>query len=209
MNASVDLTALAKNVMQEKGLLPEFSPQVFHELLDLEKIPLPLNVTDLRSLVWCSIDNEDSRDLDQLTAYQSLGEKHQVWVAIADVDSLVKRQTAIDEHAQVNTTSVYTPTKVFSMLPEQLSTNLTSLNEGEDRLAIVFKMVLDKEGEFVELESEIMQALVRNQAKLNYQEVGVWLNVSNTIPSKIQAVKDLEYSFYTTNQFYSYFNKII
>ena len=106
-------------------------------------------VRDLRDLLWASIDNDDSRDLDQLTVAEAMpGDKVKILVAVADVDSLVKNGSAIDEHARHNTTSVYTAARIFPMLPEKLSTDLTSLNFNEDRLAIVVEMVIGADGSF-------------------------------------------------------------
>jgi exoribonuclease R len=138
------LQGIAKRAMLERGLLPYFSAEA---LAELDTIQSPstidnLNVHDLRDLLWSSIDNDDSRDLDQLTVAEAIpGDKIKIQVAVADVDSLVKKGSAIDEQARYNTTSVYTPGQMFPMLPEKLSTNLTSLNLNQDRLAIVIEMV--------------------------------------------------------------------
>ena len=108
------------------------------------------NVRDLRNLLWASIDNDDSRDLDQLTVAESLaGGQVRILVAVADVDALVRKGSALDGHAARNTTSVYTPAAIFPMLPEELSTNLTSLNEDQDRIAIVADMVFKEDGSLV------------------------------------------------------------
>ncbi len=132
------LEDIANRAMLERGLLPDFSPEAIREL---DKIQAPATTEvettlDLRNLLWASIDNDDSRDLDQLSVAEAMPEgKIKVMVAIADVDATVKKGSAIDEHARTNTTSVYTAAKIFPMLPEKLSTNLTSLNFNEDRLA--------------------------------------------------------------------------
>jgi exoribonuclease R len=128
---------------------------------------------DLRHLLWCSIDNEDSRDLDQLSVAEARGSDTAILVAIADVDAMVPCDSAVDRHAQTNTTSVYTPAEVFPMLPERLSTDLTSLVEGVDRSAVVVEMTISKDGTIGE--SSIYQATVRNRAKLAYPSVGAWL----------------------------------
>src|SRR6267378_4025849 len=138
-NHAALLASIAHQAMIDRGLEPDFSNAAQKQLAS---ISAPANensaVRDLRDRLWCSIDNDDSRDLDQLTVAEDLGSgKVRVLVAVADVDALVKRDTPIDEHASTNTTSVYTAAKIFPMLPEKLSTNLTSLNEGEDRIAIV------------------------------------------------------------------------
>ncbi|WP_338416726.1 RNB domain-containing ribonuclease [uncultured Sphaerotilus sp.] len=144
-----DLIHLACEAMSERGLAPDFPPAVELELATLSGAPHDLDATvaDLRTLPWRSIDNDDSLDLDQLTACESLASGAVcVRVAIADVDALVLRGSAIDAQACLNTTSVYTSVRVFPMLPERLSTDLTSLNVGQDRLALVTEMVVDAEG---------------------------------------------------------------
>ena len=129
------------------------------------------SVRDLTNLLWASIDNDDSRDLDQLTVAEALpGDKVKILVAVADVDSLVKNGSAIDEHARHNTTSVYTAAKIFPMLPEKLSTDLTSLNVNEDRLAIVVEMVIGADGSLQA--SDIYRARVRNHAQARLQQRG-------------------------------------
>ena len=147
-------------------------------------------VRDLRNLLWASIDNDDSRDLDQLTVAEAMpGDKVKILVAIADVDSLVKNGSAIDEHARHNTTSVYTAAEIFPMLPEKLSTDLTSLNFNEDRLAIVVEMVIGADGSLQD--SNIYRAWVRNHAKLAYNSVAAWLEGNGDIPEAVAAVPGL------------------
>jgi exoribonuclease-2 len=146
---------------------------------------------DLRNLVWCSIDNDDSRDLDQLTVAEVM--EHgavKVLVAIADVDSRVRKNSAIDDHARQNTSSVYTAAQIFPMLPEKLSNNLTSLNFGSDRPAIVIEMVFADDGTLNE--SDLYRAIVRNKAKLAYTSVAAWLENSGPMPPEIAAVNGLE-----------------
>src|SRR5512143_1595777 len=125
------LQRIAHRAMIERGLLPDFSPQALAELDEIHgSVTRATEPTrDLRHLIWCSIDNDDSRDLDQLTVAEALpDDSATVLVAIADVDALVKKGSAIDDHARQNTTSVYTPARILPMLPERLSTDLTSLN---------------------------------------------------------------------------------
>ena len=186
------LGAIARRAMLERGLLPDFSPAV---LAELRAIRPPAasdgqSVRDLRNLLWASIDNDDSRDLDQLTVGQAMpGDEAKVLVAVADVDELVSPGSAIDGHARHNTTSVYTPGKVFPMLPEELSTDLTSLNPNGDRLSIVIEMVIGADGRLVD--SEIYRALVRNHAKLAYDSVAAWLEGTGPVPDPIGAVEGL------------------
>ena len=148
-------------------------------------------IRDRRELLWASIDNDDSLDLDQLTVAEAMpGGKVKIMVAVADVDSLVKEGSAIDDHAHHNTTSVYTAARIFPMLPEKLSTDLTSLNLNEDRLAFVVEMEIDADGSI--LNSEIYRARVRNHAKLAYNSIAAWLDGNETVPEAVSAVPGLD-----------------
>jgi VacB/RNase II family 3'-5' exoribonuclease len=186
------LQSIARRAMQERGLLPDFPPEA---LAELGRIQGPAAQTgeatrDLRNLNWCSIDNDDSRDLDQLTVAEALpAGAVKILVAIADVDALVKKQSALDERAQQNTTSVYTAAEIFPMLPEKLSTDLTSLNFEADRLAVVVEMVVAGDGSLQS--SDLYRATVRNQAKLAYRGVGDWLEGNGPLPPEIEAVTGL------------------
>ncbi len=186
------LQDIAQRAMLEQGLLPDFSAEA---LAELGKIQAPATyngepVRDLRDLVWVSIDNDDSRDLDQLTvAVAMTGGRTKILVAVADVDSVVKDGSAINEHARHNTTSVYTAAKIFSMLPEKLSTDLTSLNFNEERLSVVVEMEMGADGSL--LNSDVYRARVRNHAKLAYDSVAAWLEGNGTAPEAITAVNGL------------------
>lgn len=148
-------------------------------------------IRDLRSLLWASIDNDDSRDLDQLSVAETLGGGTvKILVAIADVDSTVKAGSAIDEHARINTTSVYTTAQIFPMLPERLSTDLTSLGQGQERLAVVIEMTINSGGEVVQ--SDIYRAVVLNRAKLAYRGVAAWLEGAGPAPGPLAAVAGLD-----------------
>jgi VacB/RNase II family 3'-5' exoribonuclease len=193
------LQSIAQRVMLERGLLPDFSAEALAELgriqapaaMNDEPVRDPFGIRDLRDLVWASIDNDDSRDLDQLTVAEAMpGDKVKILVAVADVDSLVKNGSAIDEHARHNTTSVYTAARIFPMLPEKLSTNLTSLNFNEDRLSIVVEMVIGADGSLQD--SDIYRARVRNHAKLAYNSVAAWLEGSGVVPEAMAAVNGLD-----------------
>lgn len=179
-----DLVRIATGAMAEHGLEAEFSPQVQQQLTAIhgparESGP---QISPLTGLLWCSIDNDDSLDLDQLTVCELLADGGwQLQVAIADVDALVSKATPIDEHARLNTTSVYTSARIFPMLPERLSTNLTSLNPDQDRLAIVTRMVFKADGTLTH--SSVYRALVRNQAKLAYDAVAAWLEGTGPLPA--------------------------
>ncbi len=163
------LKSIARRAMQDRGLLPDFSAAA---LAQARSIAAPATaagpgIRDLRALPWASIDNDDSRDLDQLSVAEPLGDGAvRILVAIADVDAIVHRGSPIDDHARSNTTSVYTVPQIFPMLPEKLSTDLTSLAEGQDRLAIVIDMTVSPDGAVGA--SDLYRALVRNQAKLAY-----------------------------------------
>jgi VacB/RNase II family 3'-5' exoribonuclease len=186
------LQRIAWQAMVDRGLLPDFSAEVLTELGKIQNAA-SMNggqVGDLRHLSWASIDNDDSRDLDQLTVAESMpGEKVKIFVAVADVDATVKSGSAIDEHAQHNTTSVYTAAQIFPMLPEKLSTDLTSLNFHEDRLAVVVEMEIGAYGSVEN--SDIYRAMVRNQAKLAYDSVAAWFE-GGTMPQAIAAVPGLD-----------------
>src|SRR5712691_1730643 len=141
------LASIAHQAMIDRGLEPDFSKAAEKQLASIKAPANENSVRDLRDRLWCSIDNDDSRDLDQLTVAEDLaGSNVRILVAVADVDALVKRGTPIDEHASTNTTSVYTAAKIFPMLPEKLSTDLTSLNEGEDWIAMVVDISVNPDG---------------------------------------------------------------
>jgi len=186
------LQRIARRVMIERGLVPDFPPEA---LAELDNIHGPAaqagnSARDLRHLLWCSIDNDDSRDLDQLTVGDAMpDDRSKILVAIADVDALVRKNTAIDEHARRNTTSVYTPAQIFPMLPEKLSTDLTSLNYASERNAVVVEMVIARDGSLQE--THIYTALVLNHAKLAYNSVAAWLEQSGPMPKEIGAVPGL------------------
>ena len=187
------LQRIAHRAMLERGLVPDFPPQA---LAELDGIHGPAtraegSTRDLRNLLWCSIDNDDSRDLDQLTVAEAMPDgAAKVLVAIADVDAIVKKRSALDDHARQNTTSVYTMAETFPMLPEKLSTDLTSLNYESDRLAVVIEMVLAGDGSLQS--SDLYQATVRNRAKLAYNSVAGWLEGSGPMPQGIGAVSGLD-----------------
>ncbi len=189
------LQGIAHRAMLERGLLPDFSAEAIAELGKLQIPTLTAGgspgIRDLRHLPWASIDNDNSRDLDQLTLAEAMpGGNIQIRVAIADVDAFIKDGSAIDEHARHNTTSVYTAAEIFPMLPEGISTDLTSLNVNEDRLSIVVEMVMGADGSLQE--SSIYRAWVRNHAKLAYNSVAGWLENNGQIPEAITAVKGLD-----------------
>jgi exoribonuclease-2 len=187
-----DLMEIARRAMVEHDLEPDFSLPVQAEL-DRITGAAPTageGVRDLRGLLWCSIDNDDSRDLDQLSVSEGLpGGAVKVFVAVADVDAVVKKDTAIDQHAQHNTTSVYTAAEIFPMLPEKLSTDVTSLNEDEDRLAVVVEITTAADGSLSD--SAVYRAAVHNRAKLAYDAVAAWLD-GGPAPDPITRVRGMD-----------------
>jgi VacB/RNase II family 3'-5' exoribonuclease len=191
-HSGFDLFAAARQEMIDEGFQPDFPPEVARQLDALktraESGP-DAGVRDLRSLLWSSIDNDTSRDLDQAEAAERVSAGIRVLVAIADVDSDVPVGSPIDKHAAAQTTSVYTGIRTFSMLPEQLSTDLTSLNQDADRLAVVVDMLVAPDGSITS--GGIYRALVRNRAQLTYNGVGPWLEGSSTAPPKVAANADL------------------
>jgi exoribonuclease II len=186
------LTAIARQAMIERGLEPDFPAAAQQELAAIGGPAVATSdVRDLRNCLWASIDNDDSRDLDQLTVAESLaGGRVRIRVAVADVDALVQKASAIDDHASRNTTSVYTPAIIFSMLPEALSTGLTSLNEDQDRIAVVADMVFEGDGSLAT--SEIYRARVRNHGKLAYRSVAAWLDGEGLAPQRVLDVPGLD-----------------
>jgi exoribonuclease II len=188
-----DLARIAAKAMVDRGLAAEFSTAALDQLSDINKPSQEsaADIRDLRQLLWCSIDNEESRDLDQLSVCEVLpngGVK--ILVAIADVDTLVKKGSPIDDHAQKNTTSVYTSARIFPMLPEVLSTDLTSLNAHVDRMAMVTELVFEANAKLAT--STIYRAKVRNQSKLAYDDVAQWLQGQGDVPAGVRSVAGMD-----------------
>ena len=189
----IDLKNIARRAMIERGLLPDFSSAAIAELARIQAAATVRHsdMRDLTGLLWASIDNDDSRDLDQLTVAELHPDRSvKILVAIADVDALVEKDSALDAHAKHNTTSVYTAGDMFPMLPEPLSTDLTSLGEGQDRLAIIVEMVIAEDGAV--LSSTLFRALVHNHAKLAYNGVAAWLAGTAPAPERVTDVSGLD-----------------
>jgi exoribonuclease-2 len=193
------LQSIAHRAMLERGLLPDFSTAVLAELDGIQAPAMKKGapdgtqhpVRDMRDLLWASIDNDDSYDLDQLALAEAMpADRVKILVAIADVDAVVKDSSAIDQHARHNTTSVYTAAVTFTMLPEKISTDVTSLNFNEERLAIVIEMVIGADGALQD--SAIYRAWVCNHAKLAYNSLAAWLERNGVIPEAVAAVNGLE-----------------
>lgn len=194
-SSHVDLQAIAKDVMQQHGFNPDFPPEVQKQLADLRAHPPQLaagnGVRDLRSLLWSSIDNDTSRDLDQIEVAEKLPNGNvKIMIGIADLDAFVAKQTPIDLHAASETTTVYAGVKIFPMLPEELSTGKTSLLENQDRLAVVVEFAVDADGHVGT--SDVYRALVSNRAQLQYNSLGAWLENRGPAPTKVAASADLQ-----------------
>ena len=187
-----ELSLIAAQAMVERGLEPDFPIRALHEVQAMTHAgdDADPRVVDLTALAWCSIDNDDSRDLDQLTVAESLPNGDtQIYVAVADVDVLVPKGSALDAHAQHNTASVYTSTRVFPMLPERLCTDLTSLNPHVDRLAVVVEMCINTDAQITH--HTLYRAKVRNQAKLAYDAVSDWLEGDGVLPEAAAIVQGM------------------
>ena len=189
-----DLAARAHAAMLDKGFLPDFAPAVLAELQSVLARPaaasVPSDVEDLRSLLWSSIDNDDSLDLDQIEVAEAQTDGSvRIKVAIADVDASVPGGGAIDAHAAHNTTSVYTGVTVFTMLPQPLSYDATSLKQDADRLAVVISFRVRKDGTLDE--ERVSRALVRNKAKLAYPGLADWLSGKAAVPPRVSQLPGL------------------
>ncbi|HJX00277.1 MAG TPA: RNB domain-containing ribonuclease [Terriglobales bacterium] len=186
---------VAEQVVRARGFDPQFSPEVQKQILQIQLRPPVVAPTppvrDLRGLLWSSIDNDDSRDLDQIEIAESLsGGQIKVMIGIADVDAFVAKNSAIDAHAAREATSVYTGVRVFPMLPEQLSTGLSSLLEGADNLCVIAEFIVNTDGEIQSF--DLYRAVARNQAQLKYGEVGAWLTGTSAAMGKLAASAQLQ-----------------
>src|ERR1039458_7535506 len=196
---SIDLLAMARQIMLAEGFEPNFPPATQQQLADIRAHPPQLapsdKVRDLRGLLWSSIDNDTSRDLDQIEVAERLPNGDvKVMVGIADVDAFVAKDSPIDQHAARETTTVYTGVCNFSMLPEDLSTGASSLLENVDRPAVVIEFLIDTNvnaGGSIRA-SNVYRAIVCNQAQLTYGAVGTWLEGTAAAPPKVAASSDLQ-----------------
>ena len=192
-NPRAILQRIARKAMLDRGFLTDFPPNAIAALNGMLESALKIAdpVKDLRDLSWCSIDNDDSEDLDQLSVAVGMPSGDvKILVAIADVDAMVSQQSAFEDHANHNTTSVYTSALIFPMLPEKLSTDLTSLKFDADRLSVVVEFVVGDDGSVKS--SDIYQAAVNNKAKLAYNSLGAWLESGNALPRGVGAVRGLD-----------------
>lgn len=191
----VDLKQIARHVLKSRGFVPDFSPEVRAQLKEIEKHPPAVasggEVKDLRHLLWTSIDNDTSRDIDQIEVAGRLSNGDcKVWVGVADVDASVPKNSPIDAHAYAQTATIYAGVESFPMLPEGLCYGVTSLLENADRLAIIIECTVHRDGTL--LSSDIYHALVRNRAQLAYNAVGAWLAGSAPAPEKIAGSEELQ-----------------
>ncbi len=196
-HSSVDLRAMARQAMIDEGFAPDFSREVMEEVRSLSDEASSVEeaaagLRDLRALLWSSIDNEESRDLDQVEFLErGAGGGYRLLIGIADVDHFAPKGSAIDRQAGANTTSVYTGVETFPMLPEKLSTDLSSLLEAVDHLAVVIELTFDEDGRV--RASDVYRALVRNHAKLVYEPTGAWLESEGApAPPFVSRVAGLE-----------------
>ena len=193
--SQADLQATAKEVMLAHGFEPDFPPQATKQGAQLKQHPPQVaaaaDVRDLRDLLWSSIDNDTSRDLDQIEVAERLADGAvKILIGIADVDAFVPKESPIDQHAARETTTVYAGVRIFPMLPENLSTGLTSLLENQDRLSVIIEFVVDHAGSLVS--SQIYRAVVRNKAQLAYNSIGAWLEGKAPTPPKVASSSDLQ-----------------
>lgn len=188
-----DLVAAARATMLEHGFQPEFPDGTGTQLAAIEahsELPEAPDAKDLRGLLWSSVDNDTSKDIDQIEWAEQLPDgRIRILIGVADVDARVSKGSVIDSHARSETTSVYTGVKVFPMLPTQLSEGMTSLNENEDRVAIVVDFCVDPAS--CVSQGKAYRALVRNRAQLAYDSVGAWLDSKGPAPEKVAANAEL------------------
>jgi len=194
-SAHVDLQVLARQVLRQYGFDPDFPAAVQKQVADLQAHPPQLAAggagRDLRNLLWSSIDNDTSRDLDQIEYAERLSDGSvKVLVGIADVDAYVPKNSPIDQYASQQTCTLYTGVHNFSMIPDELSTGLTSLLEGGDKLSQITEYVVSPDGHITS--SDFYSALVRNKAQLAYNATGAWLEGTGPAPDKVAASPELQ-----------------
>lgn len=194
-NPHIDLQAISRQVMTQYGFEPNFPPEIIRQLAQIKSNPpksLPSpDIRDMRTLLWSSIDDDTSRDLDQIEyAERTPGGQIKIMIGIADVDAFVPKDSPIDKHAAIETTTVYTGVSIFPMLPEELSTGATSLLEDADKLSVVTEYLVGADGSVNS--SNVYRAIVRNKAQLTYRAVGAWLEGTAAPPSKVASSSGLQ-----------------
>ena len=179
------------NTVSNRNFLPRWLQQLANLKAHPPQVVVSPDVRDMRNLLWSSIDNDTSRDLDQIeVAERAANGDVKIMIGIADVDAFVPKLTPIDQHAARETTTVYTGVRNFPMLPEELSTGQTSLLENQDRLSVVTEFVVDSGG--ILKASDVYRAVVRNKAQLQYNSVGGWLEGTAPAPPKVAASTELQ-----------------
>jgi exoribonuclease-2 len=191
----VDMKAIARQAMLEHGFEPDFASEVMQQLAEIRSTPPNINsspeVRDMRNLLWSAIDNDTSKDIDQIEVAEKLADgSTKIMVGIADVDAFFAKSTPIDEHAARETTTVYTGVCNFSMIPDELSTGASSLLENTDRPAMVIEFVVASDGTVNS--GTVYRAIVHNRAQLTYNSVGPWLEATGAAPPKVAASADLQ-----------------
>ena len=195
----IDMHAIARQAMTLYGFLPHFPTDVIREIASFKNLDEPRlsllrkkeSIRDLRSLLWSSIDNEESRDLDQLEYCERLPNREiRVMIAIADVDEYSAKNSPTDRYARHNGTSVYTGVEIFPMFPDRLSWDLSSLIPNEDRLSIVIDFSVRPDGSV--RFNDIFHAIVANKAKLVYETIGAWLEEKSSRPEEFKNLPGLE-----------------
>jgi exoribonuclease-2 len=194
-SSALDLQATVREILRERGFNPDFPPEASEQLANLREHPPQAapsrDIRDLRNLLWSSIDNDTSRDLDQIEVAERLSNGDaRIRIAVADVDAFVPQHTPLDQHAERETTTVYAGIRTFPMLPEELSTGSTSLLENQDRLSVVTEFVVDSQGAVKG--SDVYRAVVCNKAQLQYNSLGAWLEGSSQAPPKVLASNELQ-----------------
>ena len=185
-----DLREVARQAMIDAGFSPDYTPEIAAELREIGKHhDNGAALKDLRNLLWSSIDNDDTRDLDQIEYAEEASAGWRLLIAIADVDAEVPKGSAIDEHAGEQTTTVYTGAVIFPMIPTELSAGATSLFANVDRKAVVIDMEINAGGTVTG--ADIYRASVRNCAQLAYNAIGDWLDRDSPSPSNVSSVNGL------------------
>ena len=186
-----DLQSVALQALRDNGFAPELDEPARAELAAMHPLTPPTDLRDLRALLWSSIDNAESKDLDQIEFAEALSDGAvRLLIGIADVDIVVKKGSALDRHAMANATSVYTGVAVYPMLPVEISTGATSLNQGEDRVVVVIEIVIEKDGTV--RSHDVYRAVAANRTKLAYDSVGAWLESHGPLPDAVAKTPDLE-----------------